>query len=139
MLKPPRAHHCSICDRCIMKMDHHCPWVGGCVGFNNHKLFLQFLVYTASGCLYTGLTQGIYTIAYSDKDFTEEGVPMEFLITGSVLAVALFLAIIFLLGTHFYFVFTNQCSVEAGGLQIFNPFFVDNMPVGQQSIENLEV
>ena len=26
--KPPRAHHCKTCKRCIMKMDHHCVWTG---------------------------------------------------------------------------------------------------------------
>lgn len=43
--KPFRAHHCSICKRCIMKMDHHCPWVNTCVAEYNQKHFLLFLLY----------------------------------------------------------------------------------------------
>ncbi len=41
--KPQRAHHCSICQRCIVKMDHHCPWINNCVGIGNHKFFIQFI------------------------------------------------------------------------------------------------
>lgn len=25
--KAPRSHHCRKCGRCVMKMDHHCPWL----------------------------------------------------------------------------------------------------------------
>lgn len=53
--KPVGSHHCSSCGRCIVKMDHHCPWVNNCVAIFNQKYFLLFLLYTAFCCFYSGV------------------------------------------------------------------------------------
>jgi len=54
--KPERCHHCSVCDRCVLKMDHHCPWISNCVGFNNYKYFVLFLFYGAIYILFQCIT-----------------------------------------------------------------------------------
>lgn len=43
--KPDRAHHCRKCKRCIRKMDHHCDFLGCCIGYNNYKSFMLTLIY----------------------------------------------------------------------------------------------
>jgi hypothetical protein len=36
------AEHCSVCDACIVGCDHHCPWMGQCVGKKNWNAFIAF-------------------------------------------------------------------------------------------------
>ncbi|KEG11856.1 putative zinc-binding protein [Trypanosoma grayi] len=45
LYKLMETHHCSRCRRCVYQMDHHCPWIGQCVGHDNHKYFLLFIAY----------------------------------------------------------------------------------------------
>ncbi|XP_067224911.1 palmitoyltransferase ZDHHC16B isoform X2 [Chanodichthys erythropterus] len=54
--KPARTHHCSICNRCILKMDHHCPWLNNCVGHFNHRYFFSFCLYMTMGCVYCSIS-----------------------------------------------------------------------------------
>ena len=45
LFRPPGISHCKKCNCCVEKFDHHCPWIGNCIGKNNYKHFLTFLVF----------------------------------------------------------------------------------------------
>ncbi|KXJ90561.1 palmitoyltransferase PFA5 [Microdochium bolleyi] len=48
--KTDRVHHSSEIERCVLRMDHFCPWVGGMIGENSFKFFVQFVCYTCGLC-----------------------------------------------------------------------------------------
>ncbi|KAG7386636.1 Chitin synthase, class 2 [Phytophthora pseudosyringae] len=62
--RPPRAHHCSVCNRCIAHLDHHCPWVNNCIGRDNYRYFFSFLAWLTIGCYYAAYMS--YRAAYTD-------------------------------------------------------------------------
>ena len=41
----PTTKHCLLCDRCVLGWDHHCWWVGNCVGQANHRWFWSYLLF----------------------------------------------------------------------------------------------
>ena len=45
LYKPDRTHHCKKLGRCVLEMDHWCPWVRNTVGYRNRKYFFLAVTY----------------------------------------------------------------------------------------------
>ncbi|KAG7324668.1 hypothetical protein KOW79_012684 [Hemibagrus wyckioides] len=116
-IKPDRAHHCSVCKRCIRKMDHHCPWVNNCVGENNQKYFVLFTMYIALISLHALIMAGLHFFFCFEQDWSKcssfpppATVILLILLCFEGILFFIFTAVMF--GTQIHSICTDETGIE---------------------------
>jgi palmitoyltransferase len=111
--KPDRAHHCSTCKRCVLKMDHHCPWLATCVGLRNYKAFLLFLIYLSLFCWMCFATSAnwFWREVVSDGDYTDVFMPVNGILL-AVLSGIVGLVITGFAAWHLYLTGKGRTTIE---------------------------
>ena len=112
--KPDRAHHCSTCRRCVLKMDHHCPWLATCVGFRNYKPFVLFLVYTCVFCYvcFAASVTWVWGQVAKSVSMEEQLMPVNYVLL-AVLAGIIGLVLSGFTGWHLWLAINGQTTIES--------------------------
>ncbi|KAF8933626.1 hypothetical protein BGZ47_010783 [Haplosporangium gracile] len=106
-IKPERAHHCRVCKRCVLKMDHHCPWVLNCVGQDNYKFFVLFIFYTSVHCIFILVSLIPLYMRSPDDTYTHQAQ-----VVGMVIAGVFGFALVMFTITHARLILLNRTTIE---------------------------
>ena len=111
IVKPFRSHHCNDCGNCIYNFDHHCPWIGGCVGGRNYVYFFTFLCLFNINNIFIAVFCIIHII-YSYKDIKDEEKIDKWVAINLINLIPTLLTMIFLGLTMFFTVGLNIYHIK---------------------------
>ena len=111
IVKPFRSHHCNDCGNCIYNFDHHCPWIGGCVGGRNYVYFFTFLCLFNINNIFIAVFCIIHII-YSYKDIKGEEKIDKWVAINLINLIPTLLTMIFLGLTMFFTVGLNIYHIK---------------------------
>ena len=110
-IKPQHCHHCSICNKCILRMDHHCPWMNACIGKRNYRFFLRFLIAVWFGTLYTGIMSFLpVKVGYRSIEFSKKDSPLQ--LVCMFMSFSVFVGISLLLSFHLFLSFSGLTTID---------------------------
>ena len=110
IMQPLRTKHCTECQHCVRRYDHHCPWIGSCVGERNHKFFLAFLF---SETLLVTWTVYVAINAFQHTRKWKEWFQINWMFLALTIFLILSLIVVGLLWLcHSYMMFTAQTTWE---------------------------